>query len=94
VPFEGGIIRIELLRVTEGEVLLCVSDNGNGLPPPVDPETSETFGMQLVTALVDQLHGSLEVNRDAGTTFRIVFPLETPTFVERRLNHGTTQRTP
>jgi two-component sensor histidine kinase len=70
-----GNIHVELVPLTEGEALLCVSDDGVGLPPDVNPETASTFGMQLIVALVDQLHGRLEVSRQAGTTVRIVFPL-------------------
>jgi len=69
-----GEIRISLLLVNEREVLLSVSDNGSGLPKEIDPNSSETFGMQLIADLVDQLHGSVTVNRDAGTSIRIVFP--------------------
>lgn len=76
--FQGrdrGSIRVELVPVTEAEALLSVSDDGVGLPPSIIPESAETFGMQLIVALVDQLHGRLEVCRQGGTTMRIIFPL-------------------
>jgi PAS domain S-box-containing protein len=72
---ERGRILVELTPVNEAEVLLSVSDDGVGLPPSIEPEGADTFGMQLIVALVDQLHGRLEVRREAGTTMRVVFPL-------------------
>jgi len=71
---DGGTIRIELLPVSGGEIQLSVSDDGVGLPSGIEPQSGETFGMQLIANLVDQLHGSVQVNRDAGTTVRVRFP--------------------
>jgi two-component sensor histidine kinase len=71
---DRGRIRIELSPVDGGEILLNVSDDGVGLPPGIEPRSGNTFGMQLIADLVDQLHGSVEVSRDAGTTVRILFP--------------------
>ncbi len=75
--FQGrdrGRIRIEMLPVGEGDIRLSVSDDGVGLPPSIEPQSGETFGMQLIADLVDQLHGKAQVIRDGGTTFRITFP--------------------
>lgn len=71
---EIGSICVGLHRVSDEEVLLSVRDDGIGLPLSIDPATSPTFGMQVIMALVEQLHGSLEVKRCAGTAFRIRFP--------------------
>jgi two-component sensor histidine kinase len=71
---ERGEIRIALIPVSAGEILLSVSDDGVGFPLGVVPQAAETFGMQLIADLVNQLHGSLQINGDAGTTVRIVFP--------------------
>ena len=69
-----GCIRIELQAITEHEVLLCVADDGIGLPPEIEPESVQSFGLQVVTALVDQLHGTFEVRRNEGTEIHIRFP--------------------
>ncbi|MPM68068.1 hypothetical protein SDC9_114994 [bioreactor metagenome] len=53
--------------------ILTVSDNGIGIPEHFNIEDSETLGIQLVTTLVDQLDGKLEVNMDCGTEFCIKF---------------------
>lgn len=51
--------------------ILTVSDNGVGIPESINLEDSDTLGIQLVTILVDQLDGKLELNRDSGTEFVI-----------------------
>lgn len=72
--FQGrqkGVIRVELVPIAQAKALLSVSDDGVGLPSKV----AETFGMQLIAALVDQLHGNLEFIRQDGTNVRIIFPV-------------------
>ena len=53
--------------------ILTVSDNGIGIPADFDLEKSKSLGIQLVTTLVDQLEGELELKRDNGTEFIIKF---------------------
>jgi two-component sensor histidine kinase len=48
-----------------------VSDNGTGIPDSVDLENPDTLGLQLVSILVDQLDGEMELKRDNGTEFII-----------------------
>ncbi|WP_455429665.1 sensor histidine kinase [Methanosarcina horonobensis] len=52
---------------------LVVSDNGVGIPENIDFENPDTLGLQLVTTLVDQLDGEIELRRDQGTEFTIWF---------------------
>ena len=52
---------------------LVVSDNGVGLPPELSPDNASSLGLQLVSLLSQQLGGSVEVDRSAGATFRVVF---------------------
>lgn len=69
-----GEIQIRLYREEEGECIKCInSDNGMGIPEGFDVEDVETLGMQLVTTLVDQLDGELELKRNNGTEFNIRF---------------------
>jgi len=56
--------------------VLTISDNGMGMPESVNPENSDTLGIQLVTLLVDQLDGELELKRDCGTEFIIKIAIE------------------
>jgi two-component sensor histidine kinase len=57
----------------DGRFTLTVGDNGVGIPPGVDFRTTDTLGMQLVTMLVDQLDGAIELASKPGTVFRISF---------------------
>jgi PAS domain S-box-containing protein len=52
---------------------LTVSDNGVGIPENLDIEELDSLGMQLVTSLVDQLDGELELKRNNGTAFIMRF---------------------
>lgn len=67
-----GHIRVDLHRIAEKNVL-TVSDNGVGLPGEIDVLNTETLGLQLVSALVTQLDGRMELVRDKGTLFKITF---------------------
>ena len=53
--------------------ILTVSDNGVGIPENLDIGDPDTLGLQLVTSLVDQLDGKLELKRDNGTEFTVRF---------------------
>jgi PAS domain S-box-containing protein len=53
--------------------VLTVSDNGIGIPEDIEIEELDSLGMQLVTTLVEQLDGKLELKRDNGTEFIIRF---------------------
>ncbi|WP_158303591.1 PAS domain S-box protein [Methanosphaerula palustris] len=68
-----GTIRIRMER-DEHEYLLTVSDDGVGIPEDLDLSTVKSLGMTIVTDLVSQLDGSLEIIRQPGATFRIRFP--------------------
>ncbi|MHC1755147.1 MAG: PAS domain S-box protein [Methanosarcina sp.] len=56
--------------------ILTISDNGVGMPENVNLENFNTLGIQLVTLLVDQLDGELELKRDCGTEFVIKIAVE------------------
>ena len=52
---------------------MVVSDNGIGFPEQMDFRKSPSLGLTLVTSLVDQLDGTIELDRSRGTAFTIVF---------------------
>jgi PAS domain S-box-containing protein len=81
-----GEIQIKLSREENEECIDCinedckstsfaltVSDNGIGIAENLDMEALDSLGMQLVTSLVDQLAGELELKRGYGTEFTIRF---------------------
>jgi two-component sensor histidine kinase len=70
---EGGEIMIQLLRKRANHIVLTVSDNGIGFPEHVDFRNSSSLGLTLVNSLVQQLDGSIELDRRGGTTFTITF---------------------
>jgi PAS domain S-box-containing protein len=74
--FEGkekGIIKIEFSKLSDGKLKLIIGDDGIGLPSNFDIENAETLGLQLVTTLVTQVSGELEIKTNKGTQFSIVF---------------------
>ncbi|MCB1127351.1 MAG: PAS domain S-box protein, partial [Verrucomicrobiae bacterium] len=50
-----------------------VTDNGVGLAEDFDPEDTSTLGLQLVSSLVRQLQGNLDIRREPDTSFRVTF---------------------
>ncbi len=50
-----------------------VSDNRVGFPRDVDFRKTDTLGMKLVSDLVKQLKGTIELIRIKGTEFKIIF---------------------
>ncbi len=70
----SGEIRIALHRSSDSDFELAVADNGIGLPLDMDFKKTESWGMRMVTILVEnQLHGEIYLNRDKGTEFCIKF---------------------
>lgn len=52
---------------------MSVYDNGIGFPNDLDFQNTDSLGMQLVISLTSQLRGTVELERDNGTLFRIIF---------------------
>jgi len=64
------------LRAEGGELVLCVDDHGPGLPPGLDPTTSQTMGFLLVNSLAAQLGGRLSFSGPPGLRAELRFPRE------------------
>ena len=84
--FQGrncGEIRVKLHREGNRECkiedcnstayALSVSDNGVGISKDLDIEDLDSLGLQLVSSLVEQLNGELELERNNGTELTIRF---------------------
>ena len=52
---------------------LIVSDDGVSFPGDLDFRETETLGIRLVNILTEQLHGTIEIDRSGGTSFKIVW---------------------
>jgi PAS domain S-box-containing protein len=70
---KSGEVRMELRREPEGRVQLLVGDNGIGLPPDLNWETSSTLGLRLVRTLARQMEAKVEIDSRNGTTFVLRF---------------------
>ncbi len=68
-----GTIRISLKKTNGREVVLSVSDDGQGLPENFDPRVSNSFGWQIIHDLIKQLRGTLTWNRERGTEVTVTF---------------------
>jgi two-component sensor histidine kinase len=67
-----GLIQASL--ETKGDrIVLTVADNGVGLPKDLDPYQPASMGLQLVNLLVDQIEGTLAIDRNQGTRVSIMF---------------------
>jgi PAS domain S-box-containing protein len=73
-----GVVKVEVRYCDQQNVLLVVTDDGIGIPASLDLNKTRSLGMQLVSTLVKQLRGKLDVVRAPGTTFRIQVPVEVP----------------
>ncbi len=71
-----GEISVRLSQASGTDVALVVSDTGIGIPESFEMARTTTLGLQLVTMLVDQLGGTLEVTRAKPTSFALRFPIQ------------------
>jgi two-component sensor histidine kinase len=71
----AGILEVRLRLDHRGCAQLQVRDDGVGFPPHLDFRHTESLGLQLVTDLVEQLGGAIELQHGSGSTFVITFPL-------------------
>jgi PAS domain S-box-containing protein len=70
---QAGQVDINLRPLDDQQLILTISDNGVGFPPDVDFRSTESLGLQLVNNLVKQLDGTIELRRNSGTVFKIIF---------------------
>jgi len=70
----AGEVTVTLVREAD-RVRLPVRDNGCGVPAHLDFRQTESLGLQLVWTLTEQLQGTMNLARDAGSAFTVTFPL-------------------
>ncbi|MGF1608905.1 MAG: sensor histidine kinase [Kiloniellales bacterium] len=72
-----GKITVRLNREEEdpGIVSITVADDGIGLPQGFSLETARSTGLRILRSLVQQLNGTLKIESNGGTIFRLCFPL-------------------
>jgi PAS domain S-box-containing protein len=68
-----GEISLSLTHDDHNYLNLIVQDNGVGFPLNWESGRGKSLGLQLVNILTNQLEGTLEINHQAGTEFKISF---------------------
>jgi PAS domain S-box-containing protein len=68
-----GKIQVSLSQASNHTLILIIRDNGVGLPAEFESKKTKTLGMNLIQGLVKQLRGTLEINSQQGTEFKISF---------------------
>jgi two-component sensor histidine kinase len=74
----AGVLEVNASRQAD-RLVVTVTDNGAGLPPGFDLDSSTSLGLQIVrTLVVAELGGRLEISPRAagGTTVRVDLPVE------------------
>ena len=66
-------LKSELLNNGDNRITIIVADNGLGFPSEIDFKNTQTFGLLLVNTYVEQLGGTIELNTENGSEFKIVF---------------------
>lgn len=70
---ERGEIAVEMYPDKGEKYTLIIRDSGKGFPEGLDFRETESLGMKLVVNFVNQLKGTIELNRKEGTKYKIVF---------------------
>lgn len=73
---QKGEISIDLSYAADRQLLLTIADNGVGLPPDLEIDKNESLGLQLVSMLAEQVQGQLSIERELGTTYRLLFSVD------------------
>jgi len=68
-----GTIHLKFRSLPGEKYELIVSDDGVGVPKNLNIENLSSLGMQIVSILIQQMGGSIELKREKGTVFRITF---------------------
>lgn len=71
----AGPLKIAL-RLSGCEAILLVADRGVGIPEQFELDSPESFGLRLITALAEQLNGTISVDRGDGTSWELRFPTQ------------------
>src|SRR5258708_9324348 len=66
----GGTIRIGI-ESDDTRCRLTIADDGVGIPPAVNFDSSPTLGLRLVRGLVEQIGGTIHTVTSRGTDYRI-----------------------
>ncbi len=68
-----GTIDIILKSQKDKEKCLIICDDGIGFQGDIDFKNTDTMGLFLINTLVDQIHGTIKLEKKKGTSFKIAF---------------------
>jgi len=71
---DGGEVSVQVLK-DGNHVSVTLKDDGTGLPESITLTNSTGFGLQLIHGLVQQLNGTISIERLNGTKFSFDFEL-------------------
>lgn len=72
---KSGVIKVRISIRDEKYIEISIRDNGIGLPDAMEISGSRGFGLTLVKMMVQQIKGSIKINRIGGTEFKINFTI-------------------
>jgi len=70
---ESGEVTLEVQEINNKEYQMIIGDNGIGMPMDFVHEESNSLGTELVHIFTEQLEGTIERIKQAGTMFKITF---------------------
>jgi two-component system, sensor histidine kinase PdtaS len=73
---QNGMVRITAGYTNQSEVELTVSDNGTGFSEELDWKKSKSLGLRLISLMVDQLHGNMNIRNNHGAEIAIKWPVQ------------------
>jgi PAS domain S-box-containing protein len=71
---QSGTIYVSLTACDDEGFELIIRDDGKGISKQINFKETESLGLQLFNAFVDQIDGTVELNVNKGTEFKIKFP--------------------
>jgi len=76
-PEKEARFSVDMRTDPEGEhYILTLSNTGNPFPEDVEITTTGSLGLQLITTLVQQLKGTIELKKSPTTVFTLRIPVE------------------
>ncbi|OPX74131.1 MAG: nitrate/nitrite sensor protein NarX [Methanoregulaceae archaeon PtaB.Bin152] len=72
---QAGSLSI-LARREDKTITLVVEDTGVGIPADLDWKNTQSLGLKLVISLVNQLDGTIDLDRSRGTAFTMVLKVK------------------
>jgi PAS domain S-box-containing protein len=72
---ENGLVWVRI-KQNENSGSIEIEDNGIGLPKNFDLKNSSSFGLKLVSTLIEQIKGELKIESNNGTIIKVTFSTE------------------